>query len=57
MKAKLMGVELKRLLMNRKTYLAMILNILMTGLGFTAFVKGMFMAEGFEYTSSLAIMS
>ena len=53
MRGKLMGVELKRLLMNRKTYLAMILNILMTGLGFTAFVKGMFMAEGFEYTSSL----
>ena len=53
MRAKLMGVELKRLLMNRKTYLAMILNILMTGLGFTAFVRGMFMAEGFEYTSSL----
>ena len=51
MRAKLMGVELRRLLMNKKTYLVMMLNILMTGLGFTSFVKGMFMAEGFEYTS------
>ncbi len=53
MRAKLMGVELKRLLMNKKTYLVIVLNILMTALGFLPFVKGVFLDPYYAYTSSL----